>query len=61
MVFSSMVFGQAHQHGQAEAEITLLNNDIALVLRLPAESVIGFEHQAKTDQKNWCLMRLYTH
>lgn len=40
---------QTHAHGAAEVNIVVDGKKIAVEFRTPAESVMGFEHEAKTD------------
>jgi len=39
-----------HNHGKAELTIAIEQNEIAVNFRIPAESLLGFEHSAKTKR-----------
>ena len=41
----------AHVHGHAELTMAIENNRIQLQLISPAEALVGFEYQAKTEQE----------
>lgn len=40
---------KAHAHGHAKADIGVEGNKIEVELEIPADSIFGFEHVAKTD------------
>lgn len=53
LIFSQkMMAGEhaPHVHGKAELTIALENNSIEVHFLVPAESLLGFEHSAKSDQ-----------
>jgi hypothetical protein len=41
--------GHVHAHGAAELNIVVEGKKIAVEFRTPAEGIMGFEHEAKTD------------
>lgn len=41
----------AHEHGQAQLQLVLSNNQIELMFTSPAYNLAGFEHQARTSQE----------
>lgn len=46
---------QPHQHGHAQLQIALENNNIELILTSPAYNLLGFEHQPHTEQQKQTL------
>ena len=41
----------AHQHGQAQLNVILENNDLMVMLETPAMNVFGFEHEPKNAEQ----------
>ncbi|WP_299878117.1 DUF2796 domain-containing protein [uncultured Cocleimonas sp.] len=41
----------AHQHGQAQLNVILENNDLMVMLETPAMNVFGFEHEPKNVEQ----------
>jgi hypothetical protein len=39
----------AHEHGKVELDIAIDDKKVSIELESPAESIYGFEHEAKTD------------
>ena len=53
MLFSGMALSNdqcAHLHGKASGVMVISESDIVLELRIPAESVLGFEHVPKSKE-----------
>lgn len=46
---------RAHQHGHAQLQIAVENNSIDLILTSPAQNLLGFEHQPRTQQQKHTL------
>lgn len=41
----------AHEHGQAQLQMAMENNQIDIIFTSPAYNLAGFEHQARTDDE----------
>lgn len=41
----------AHQHGHAELQLAVSGNQIDLIFTSPAYNLLGFEHEARTDEQ----------
>jgi len=52
---------QAHVHGQAELTVAIDQHTIAVHLIAPAESLLGFEHQAQSEQEIAQVIALQKH
>ena len=42
---------ESHEHGHAKMQIAMENNIINIEVDVPGESIVGFEHAAKTDEQ----------
>ena len=42
---------QAHQHGQAQANVAVQGNRLSVQLEIPLDSLLGFEHRPRTDRQ----------
>lgn len=42
---------QAHQHGQAQANVAVQGNRLGVQLEIPLDSLLGFEHRPRTDRQ----------
>ena len=42
---------ESHVHGHATMQIAVDGNDASIALEIPGESVVGFEHEAETDEQ----------
>ena len=52
---------KAHVHGQAELTVAIDQHTIAVHLIAPAESLLGFEHQAQSEQEIAQVIALQKH
>ena len=41
----------SHEHGAAEMQIGIEGSSVEITLELPGKDVVGFEHQAETDEQ----------
>ena len=41
----------AHEHGHVEWQIAIEGNDVTMTLEAPGSDIVGFEHDAKTDEQ----------
>ena len=52
LCFSSLMHASStHTHGEATASMIIESNNITIQLSIPSESIVGFEHIAKTDEE----------
>ena len=49
LIPTKSIASQPHTHGEAELTIIIENEMVHIALVAPAESLVGFEHRAKTD------------
>jgi hypothetical protein len=46
---------QPHQHGHAQLQMAVENNNVDLILTSPAYNLLGFEHEPRTEQQKKAL------
>jgi hypothetical protein len=46
---------QPHQHGHAQLQMAVENNNVDLILTSPAYNLLGFEHEPRTEQQKQTL------
>lgn len=48
----------AHQHGHAELQVAISEDSVDLIFTSPAHNLLGFEHEARTEQQQQQLLEV---